>query len=508
MPDSDVLLGHLVVALMSEEGHEAVAQSLLPIARRNPGIVRLNMIAAEALAETGRTGEAITLLENCGEAVEWQDGDLVRRIVAYYWQEGRRDDLRALLDSLLEKRSIRTSFVGQFVAAMFYRSLLEDPAATGQEADADAAEKRKERTRRAMLHHATRAVDLLQDFDRERDIRQLADLLEAYEAWRPLADLLGRALSLPELSTIPLRLLYAQSLAETDRERHARRVLDDVYADPNLSLRALANVARLYVAAGDVEAGILVYEGMLSDTPAPRALIGGLGFLYLRAGREEDAVRLIQSLERPGARELLILAHAHHMLGRHDEAFETLQRVMALREQEPDFGWDDRQFLLFAGTVADESGHTELALQWAEKAHRAEPDEPVVCNFLGYLLADHNRRLDEAERLIRKAVEADPENVAYLDSLAWVLYRRGHSWRALEQIFRALRIQEGPDDGVILDHAGDVCRACGLPVLARQYWTEALVSPQIRNHSKKREAVERKLGAAASPEPQHGSPSR
>ena len=49
-----------------------------------------------------------------------------------------------------------------------------------------------------------------------------------------------------------------------------------------------------------------------------------------------------------------------------------------------------------------------------------DPDNASALNYLGYMLADQDTRLDEAHKLIQKAVDQEPNNGAYLDSLGWV----------------------------------------------------------------------------------------
>ena len=53
------------------------------------------------------------------------------------------------------------------------------------------------------------------------------------------------------------------------------------------------------------------------------------------------------------------------------------------------------------------------------------PDEAGVNNDLGYLYADQGKNLEKAEAMIRKALREEPKNAAYLDSLGWVLFKRG-----------------------------------------------------------------------------------
>ena len=57
-------------------------------------------------------------------------------------------------------------------------------------------------------------------------------------------------------------------------------------------------------------------------------------------------------------------------------------------------------------------------------------------NNLGYLWADENKRLGRAEKMIREAVAAEPDNAAYRDSLGWVLFRLGKYPQAVAELKR------------------------------------------------------------------------
>ena len=83
--------------------------------------------------------------------------------------------------------------------------------------------------------------------------------------------------------------------------------------------------------------------------------------------------------------------------------------------------------------------------------------------------------LGEAEGMIRKAVAEDPENSAYLDSLAWVLYKRGQYEEALRNMEKAISIarRSGPD-GTLFDHLGDILFRLKRFDKAREAWNEAL----------------------------------
>jgi Flp pilus assembly protein TadD len=116
----------------------------------------------------------------------------------------------------------------------------------------------------------------------------------------------------------------------------------------------------------------------------------------------------------------------------------------------------------------------------------ADPNDDSANNDLGYVLADRGRNLEEAERLIRKAIQLereqrktrkvgpddDRDHAAYIDSLGWVLFRRGRVDEARQELERATALPDG-DDPVIWDHLGDVYLKLGQPDRAAAAWHKA-----------------------------------
>lgn len=108
--------------------------------------------------------------------------------------------------------------------------------------------------------------------------------------------------------------------------------------------------------------------------------------------------------------------------------------------------------LLELGFCQQEAGRPGEARKTLHNLQREFPDDPEVANSYGYLLAELGEDLDRAEKLVRQALTADPENGAYLDSLGWVLFQRGEYAKAFD--FLVLAANARPDDPVILEHLG------------------------------------------------------
>jgi tetratricopeptide (TPR) repeat protein len=121
--------------------------------------------------------------------------------------------------------------------------------------------------------------------------------------------------------------------------------------------------------------------------------------------------------------------------------------------------------------VYEKLGLLDEAIQALKVNLGLKPDDAESLNALGYFLALKNAELGEAEKLVRKALEQEPDNGAYLDSLGWVLFKEGKVDDALATLTKAA---EKFADPVVYDHLGDVYRQRGDAQEAARWWERAL----------------------------------
>jgi tetratricopeptide (TPR) repeat protein len=185
-------------------------------------------------------------------------------------------------------------------------------------------------------------------------------------------------------------------------------------------------------------------------------------------GRHDEAIALLdrQVRARPDAPEAyLALATAYSEAGRLDEGTALLVRAA---ERFPDNAVVPFQ----RGALLERNGrHVEAEAAFRE-ALRRDPLHAPTLNYLGYMLADRNERLDEALALITRALEVEPHNPSYIDSLGWAHFRKGNLEEARRHLQRAA--EKLPSNSVVQDHLGDVMHALGDRKAAAAAWRAAL----------------------------------
>lgn len=267
------------------------------------------------------------------------------------------------------------------------------------------------------------------------------------------------------LQAAPNQMLYLEFLARVliadGRASEALKLARDYKPDSKLSeIQKRALMARALIAAGQVDDGIAEYDALLDDAVVRNSAVtradtrNRLLAALIEAQRYDAALeRLDAWLERAGedrlARYDLLQSRQGvlHAAGRGADALAVLEELLEL------------------------VGAPELAA--AVGAPRIDDARATIQNDLGYVLADQNRELERATRLIRAAVAHSPLNAMYLDSLGWVYYKTGDFSRAHELLARSVKLAQG-QDVTLYDHLGDAAWRLGDRAGAAQAWKQAL----------------------------------
>jgi tetratricopeptide (TPR) repeat protein len=164
----------------------------------------------------------------------------------------------------------------------------------------------------------------------------------------------------------------------------------------------------------------------------------------------------------------LNLAQMYTRLRRFPEAEQALDKAEQLSTKT-----DDKEYVWFLrGSTFERAKRYPEAEEQFKKVLASDPDHASTLNYLGYMLADQNMKLDEALGYIKRAVDLDPSNGAYLDSLGWAYFRLGKFELAEDNLLKAS--QKINTDPTVHDHLGDLYQKTGRLKLAATNWERAL----------------------------------
>ncbi len=178
-----------------------------------------------------------------------------------------------------------------------------------------------------------------------------------------------------------------------------------------------------------------------------------LSYYYTQGGHYDKAIILLEDGHKRWPDNLEIsyfLALGYDDTHKTSRAAELLKGILA---KNPDYSEARLQYAVLSEREGDMSSAEENFRYLLVK----DPGNANILNYLGYALADRGLKLDEAEDLIGRAVQSDPTNGAYTDSLAWVHFKQRKYADAHKEINAALKVICG--DAILWSHAGDIYAA-------------------------------------------------
>ncbi len=235
----------------------------------------------------------------------------------------------------------------------------------------------------------------------------------------------------------------------------------------------------------------------VAKLPKDRTLKLMLAAQLADSGQVEKGLSLAQSelKNTPEDREVYIaLAQIYSRLKRWPEAEAAITKADSLSSKP-----DEKEYVLFVGgSIYERQKKYDKAEDMFRRVLASDANNAVALNYLGYMLADRGVRLEEALGYIKKAVQLDPQNGAYLDSLGWAYFKLGNYVLAEENLRKAA--ERTNNDPTILDHLGDLYLKTDRLKLAAAYWERALqeynrtVAAEVENDDVT--AVQKKLESA------------
>jgi len=409
---------------LTQAGRPADAlKAYLRAAERPPVIVAVYQAVVRILAEDRRTAEALPLLARARSSFTAEPGPLLEIV-----------DLYRVIGAADPKLQPQTQAAALEVLAQVRALKPEDPGISLRLAD-----------RYVQLGQAEQSEAVLRELQ-ERSPRNSA-------AVSRLAELYLRSGRIPEAS----------------RQLEALRKIDPANPVTYYFLGVVALQEKQFERARNH------FERAVLLNPALEPAQTDLAVALLSLNRPEDAVAVLDRARKevpPSFRLEYLSGVARSQLKRFDQALEAYSAAETLgaTNQPP---LTDHRFYFQVGALLERKGDEARCIEYLEKSLELKPDYDEALNHLGYLWAEKGKNLPRARAMIEQALQAEPENPAYMDSMGWVLFKLGRYPEALECLTQARQRLTEPD-ATVLDHLGDAAAALGRWDLAREAWAASL----------------------------------
>jgi tetratricopeptide (TPR) repeat protein len=260
---------------------------------------------------------------------------------------------------------------------------------------------------------------------------------------------------------------YAMLATQQERWDEARPLWQALRGDPDRRDEASYYLAQIEEREGNDELALGLYRTVNGGELRVDAAMRSAGLLA-RGGRLDEARELLQQarIANPGRTGDLYIAETQLVQkhGSRAEAMALYDLAIGAFPEDNDLLYNRALYIYEQGDFAAMERDLRLILA-------RDPDHADSLNALGYTLAERNERLDEALGLITRALELRPDSAAILDSMGWVLYRRGELEQAVSYLQRALGMVQ---DDEIAAHLGEVLWIQGQRQEARRVWRDAL----------------------------------
>ena len=278
--------------------------------------------------------------------------------------------------------------------------------------------------------------------------------------------------------------LYYERAGKPDEA--ARAYARALAANPK-DLRALLALSREYSAKGEYDKAIDTLTKAQGLVPNDPAIAAFLAQTYLQAKKYQEASAFAAAAQKKFPDDMRFTRLQARALFETGNQSAALALVESAVRSHPD---DSGLYLSMADLYTD-AGRPDEALKTLDAAAKRFPAEADVLNYLGYVLADRGLRLEESVRLVTRALELDPNNPSFLDSLGWAHFKRGELAQA--ETYLAKAAAGLPRNSVVQDHYGDLLAKQGRLADAIAAWTKALAGD---GEDVEREVIEKKLRSA------------
>ena len=243
-----------------------------------------------------------------------------------------------------------------------------------------------------------------------------------------------------------------------------------LYLRPSSDLTAVT-LASLFERMKQPDRAIAAYEQVPAGSPLREDADIQIAVLLDGEGKSDEAIRRLTEIvaARPNDVDALTsLAGLQRAAKNYAAAAATYDKAIGAIGQPQRENWT---VFYFRGICFERDKQWPKAEADFRKALELFPDQPLVLNYLGYSWVDKGMNLPDAFKMLRRAVELEPNDGYIVDSLGWAHFKLGQYPEAADTLERAIALK--PADPVLNDHLGDAYWRVNRKTEAHFQWNHA-----------------------------------
>jgi tetratricopeptide (TPR) repeat protein len=473
------MLARLYVAT---DAYDKAIPVLTDLVTQEPGWPDGPSLLAEAYAEAGRTAEGIAWLEEAAP----ENPQLYGTLGDFYGRNRRWSDAVVAFEQALKSTPRSLDYrkrlgeallnTGNRTDAVRARDVLRDAVAMRGSDERSLyllAEAERASGDSAAAESVARRL-VTQNPWNPQGYSVLAEALEDQRRYQPLVDALapgiaafrGRANNALVLRLLLPHLGFAyQELGQYDKAiaafEEARKISPN---EPSF----LGYLIQAHMAARNFSAAAELAHKAREQNPDDLRLARLESLALRRGGKVAEGLAILEAMARRSEAEAdayLALAQGYIDANRGAQAIKVLQDAQNRFPSETAITFE-------LGAALDKLKRYSESEAVFRQLVAKEPQNAPALNYLGYMLAERGERLAESVDFIKRALEIEPDNGSYLDSIGWAYFKDGKLDLALENLQRAA--EQLKDNSVIQDHYGEVLFKLGRYDDAIGAWNRAL----------------------------------
>jgi len=269
-----------------------------------------------------------------------------------------------------------------------------------------------------------------------------------------LYEQLGRLYREVENYTAAVNTLAEMAAVAGDDSKRARLLLIDTYR-----------------AAKEIDRALEESRRALQLFPNDRELVANQALLLGEKGATDEGAAMLRGTLRGSREDRIVyvsLAQLYERARRYEEAEQAARRAEQLAAHPA----DNEMIWFLLGAIYERQKKYDAAEEQFRKVLSVNPRHAPALNYYGYMLAERGIRLDEAVALVQRALDEEPHNGSYLDSLGWAYFKLDRLVEAEEYLRRAA--ERSSQDPAVREHLGDVFYRTGRHDLAAAEWDRAV----------------------------------